>query len=79
MIPPDQTLQARAGPRVAIILTQLDRLIDPPVSITEVGRERRPEMNPETFFRAKDALSFEMLPAPQTWTSMNTYNPIARA
>lgn len=52
MIPPNQTLQTRADSRTAIILTQLDRLINPPITITEVDRERVPEMNPETFFGA---------------------------
>jgi hypothetical protein len=60
-----------------MILMQLDRLIDPPVSITEVGWERRPERNSETFFGAKVVLLFEMLPIPRTWMSMKTYKLIA--
>ena len=52
MIPTNQTLQTGPNPRAAIILTQLDCLIHPPVPITQIGWERRPEMNVETFFGA---------------------------
>ena len=66
VISSNQTLPTRSDGRIAIIFTQLDRLIDPSVTITEVSRERSPEMNPETFCRAAGKLSLEMLPHAQT-------------
>lgn len=57
MVTANQTLQARAYARIAVILAQLDGLIDPPVPVTKVSRERRPQMNPKTFFGAGGALS----------------------
>ena len=73
--PRSNTLRARAD---VIIPTHLDRLINPPVPITEVGLERRPEMNPETFFGAK-GMRF-CLRCPHTPDNKDkTHNPIACA
>ena len=49
MIAADRTFQTRSSAGTSIILTELNRLIDPTVSITEVGRLRISEMNPKTF------------------------------
>lgn len=74
MIPSNHTLQTCSDARVAVILTQLDRLVDPAITVAEVGRKQRPEMNPETFFGAAE----NPLSGCRAWKG-KTHNPIARA
>lgn len=78
MIPTNQTLQTGPNPRAAIILTQLDCLIHPPVPITQIGWERRPEMNVETFFGAGERVML-VTPTQKNKGRVEAYNPIARA
>jgi hypothetical protein len=50
VVAPDEALPARADIRVAIVVSQLDRLVPPTVAIPQVRRLRRPEMNIEALY-----------------------------
>jgi hypothetical protein len=50
MIAPDQALPARANIRIPVVISQLEGLIHPTVTVSQVGRLRRPQVGPKAFF-----------------------------
>jgi hypothetical protein len=50
MITPDEALPARANIRIPIVISQLNGLIHPTVTVSQVGRLRCPQVGSKTFF-----------------------------
>jgi hypothetical protein len=49
MVAPDEALPARANIRIPIIISQFHGLIHPTVTVSQVGRLRRPQVGSKTF------------------------------
>jgi hypothetical protein len=49
MVTPDEALPARANIRIPIVISQFYGLIHPTVTVSQVGRLRRPQVGSKTF------------------------------
>ena len=52
MIPTEQALEARPENVVSKVLTELNRLVERPIAVTEISRLRCPEVEPEALLGA---------------------------
>jgi hypothetical protein len=50
MVTPNEALPTRANIRIPIIISQFEGLIHPAVTVSQVGRLRRPQVGPKAFF-----------------------------
>jgi hypothetical protein len=81
MVAPDKTLPASAKIRIPIIISQFKGLVHPTVTVSQVGRLRRPQMGTETFSSTGSGIS-GMRDKRKRLNNANrstTYNPIAFA